>query len=150
MSPVFLRLTITAILVFHGVGQLMGAIPAMGLFGVGSSKGPDWAKNWSANSWLLTDLLGSSASRIIAAILFIVAFTGFICGAFSINGLLIPVDIWRRILIISAVISLWAIFLYWNAFILLFFHKIGNIVINLAVLVALLYVNWPTQTQLGY
>ncbi len=150
MSPIVLRLTITAILVFHGVGQLMGAIPALGLFGVGSAKGPDWAKNWSANSWLLTDLLGSSVSRIIAAILFVAAFTGFICGTFSMNGLLIPIDLWRRILIISAVISLWAIFLYWNAFILLFPHKIGNIVINLAVLVALLYVNWPTQTQLGY
>jgi hypothetical protein len=52
--------------------------------------------------------------------------------------------------VVSAVISLVAILLYWNALILLFPHKIGALAVNIAVLICLLALNWPAEADLGF
>jgi hypothetical protein len=55
----------------------MGNIPALGIVNVkGASQG--WLKNWSSHSWLLTNLLGDTVSRILCVILYGAALIGFL------------------------------------------------------------------------
>ncbi len=141
MSPTLLRLIIAAVLFLHGVGHVMALLPA---FKIASTE------TWHDRSWLLTRVIGESASRVILVILFGAALLGFVCAALGLMGWLVPHDTWRTLSIVSAVISLVAIALYWNAFVAFFPNKIGALAVNLAVLVCLLYLNWPSEADLGY
>jgi hypothetical protein len=140
----------TFVLLFHGVAHLVGVIPAVGLFDPRKPSTPDWARNWSSRSWLLTDLLGDTAARIIAVVLLLASLVGFVGAGLALNGWGVPHDWWRPWAIVSAVRSLVTISLYWNAFIRLFPQKIGSIAVNIAVLVCLLWANWPTEADLGF
>ena len=149
MSPVLLRMIIAGVLAFHGIGHAMGIIPALQLSFFQNQTGA-WAKNWSNRSWLLTPLIGDSASRILMIVLFAVPLVGFIAAALGLMGWLVPHDWWRLLAIVSAVVSLVALGLFWNAFIYLFPHKGGSIAVNVAVLVGLLWANWPAEAAIGY
>ncbi|MFN2175261.1 MAG: hypothetical protein ACK2U3_04865 [Anaerolineales bacterium] len=141
MSPTTLRIVIFLVLLAHGIGHSMAFFPAWGISST---------ENWHHRSWLLTPLIGDKASRVINTILFLAAFLGFIGSAIGLMGWLVPHDLWRPLAVPSAVISLAALFLFWNSFVAFFPNKIGAIAVNLAVLVCLLYLNWPTETDIGY
>jgi hypothetical protein len=148
MTGTTIRTIIALILIVHGVGHLMGVIPALRLFGTESGTGPEWFKNWSSDSWILTDILGGGVSRVICFIIFMAAFIGFISAGLGLLGWLIPHEGWRVLAVISAVVSLVAIILYWNAFIYLFPHKVGAFAVNIAVLICLLLANWPREADI--
>ena len=135
MSETTLHVIIVIILIFHGVGHLMGVITAVGMFSAARSSGRGWLRNWSSESWLLTDLLGETAARITCAIIYIAAFVCFISASLGLAGWLVPYLCWRALAVSGAVISLFGIALYWNALILFFPHKVGAILVNAAVLV---------------
>ena len=141
MSPTVLRFIIAFVLFVHGIGHVMAFFPA---FRISSTE------TWHARSWLLTSLIGESASRVILIILFGAALIGFIGAALALMGWLVPHDAWRTLSIVSAVISLIAIVLYWNAFVALFPNKIGALAVDIAVLVCLLALNWPSEADIGY
>lgn len=141
MSGTTLRFIIAAVLTFHGVGHAMGIIPALREVSLGS---------WSSRSWLLTDLVGDTISRAICVILYGAALIGFVAAALALLGWLVPHDWWRTLAITSAAISLVAVALYWNALLMLFPHKVGAIGVDIAVLVCLLALNWPTEADIGY
>jgi hypothetical protein len=61
-----------------------------------------------------------------------------------------PHDWWTTLAGVSAAVSLVTIVLYWNAFVLLFFNKVGALRVDIAVLVCLLWLNWPTEVALGH
>lgn len=149
MSGTSLRILVAAVLALHGVGQAMGIIPAL-RSAVNEGKTEGWLQNWSGHSWLLTPLLGDVASRIVCVVLFAVPLIGFLGAALALMGWVVPHDLWRPLALVSAVVSTVALALYWNALIMLFPHKIGDIAINVAVLVSLLWVNWPTESDLGF
>jgi len=150
MSGIALRTAIAVIFAFHGIGQLMGVIAALKLFGAGGTSGPAWLQGWSAQSWLFDNLAGSTAARVIGAILFLAASIGFIASVLALQGWLVPHEWWRTLAIAAAVISLIAISLYWNALIFLFPHKLGNIGVNLGVLLCLLLIHWPSEADIGF
>lgn len=141
MSATTLRIVIAVVFLVHGIGHVMGLFPVLGLSAI---------ETWNAQSWLLTGLLGDTLSRIIAFILFAAALVGFVSAALSLMDWLLPHDSWRTLATVSAVVSLIAVFLFWNAFVMLFPNKIGAIAVDLATLVGLLMVSWPTEAQLGY
>lgn len=141
MSPTVLRFIIAIVLFIHGIGHVMVFLPA---FGISSTE------TWHARSWLLTSFIGDSASRVILVILFGAALVGFVGAALALMGWLVPHDIWRTLSIVSAVISLVAVLLYWNAFVSLFPNKIGALAVDIAVLVCLLFLNWPSEADIGY
>jgi hypothetical protein len=149
MSGTVLRGIIGFVFAFHSVGHAMGMIPALGIINVGASS-PDWLKNWSSHSWLLTDLLGATVSRVLCVVLYLAALLGFAGTALAVLGWGIPHDWWRTLAIVSAAISLIALILYWNALIFLFPHKVGALAINIATLLCLLVLNWPTEANLGF
>jgi hypothetical protein len=119
----------------------MGVIPALREVNVG---------NWSSRSWLLSDLLGDGLSRTVCIILYGAALIGFVAAALGLLGWVVPHDSWRTLAIVSAVISLVAVGIYWNGLILLFPHKIGAIGVDIAVLVCLIVLNWPTEADIGF
>jgi len=141
MSGTTLRALIAVVLFIHGIGHIMGVIPALQLLDV---------KGWNSHSWLLTPLIGEAASRILSAILFLIALVGFVGSALALLGWLVPHDWWRPLALVSAVISLITVVLFWNAFIALVPNKVGALGVNIAVLVCLLVLNWPTEADIGF
>jgi hypothetical protein len=149
MSGTVLRTLIALVFAFHGVGHAMGIIPALQIISAGSRR-EGWLKNWSSHSWLLTNLLGDPVSRILCIVLYGAALIGFLGAALALLGWGLPHDWWRTLAVVSAVISLVALVLYWNALIFLFPHKVGALAINVVTLVCLLVLNWPSEASLGY
>ena len=141
MSGTTLRIIIALVFFVHGVGHAMGIIPALR---------PADVKGWSSRSWLLTPVVGEAASRIISAILFLAAMLGFLAATLALMGWLVPHDFWRTLAVVSAAISLVAIGLFWNAFVSLIPNKVGAIAVDIAVLVCLLVLNWPSEADIGF
>ena len=127
----------------------MGVIPALRLINVGESSA-SWLKGWSSHSWLLTNLLSDTAARIISLVLFLAGLVGFVGAALGLLGWGVPHEWWRTLAVVSAVISLVTIVLYWNALISFFPHKVGYISADIAILVCLLWLNWPSEAALGF
>ena len=141
MSGVTLRALVAVVLFIHGIGHVMGVMPALKLSTV---------EGWNSRSWLLTPILGETISRILSIILFLVALVGFVASALALLGWVLPHDWWRTLAVVSAVISIVTIVLFWNAFVAFFPNKVGALGVDIAVLVCLLVLNWPTEAMLGY
>jgi len=129
MSTSTIRIITALVLIIHGVGHAMAFFPALNIFST---------DKWHYRSWLLSGFLGDTVSRVLVIILFGVALIGFIAAGLGLLGWLIPHSAWQTLAIISAVISLIALGLFWNSFASLFPNKIGAIVVNVAILWALL------------
>jgi hypothetical protein len=136
-----LQLFITVVLFVHGVGHVLGIMAALQLANV---------DGWSSDSWLLNGILGERASRAISFLLFLAALIGFIGAVLALMGWLLPHEWWRPMSVISAVISLIALGLFWNAFPSFFPNKVGAIAVNIVVLVGILLMDWPTEAAIGY
>ena len=149
MSGTLLRAIIALVFAFHGVGHAMGVLPALSIVG-GEGERRGWLRNWSSHSWLLTNLLGDRVSRILCIVLYAAALIGFLAATLSLLGWGIPHGWWRTLAVGSALISLAAVLLYWNALIFLFPHKVGALAVNVATLVCLLVLNWPSEADLGF
>ena len=117
------------ILIVHGIGHVMAFFPALNITST---------DNWHYRSWLLTGLLGDTISRVLVIVLFGAAMIGFIAAGLGLFGWLVPHSAWQTLAIVSAVISLVALALFWNSFVAFFPNKIGAIVVNIATLWALL------------
>ena len=141
MSPTTLRLIIGLVFLLHGIGHTMAFFPALNI----SS-----SKKWHYRSWLLTPFIGDTASRVINIILFGAAFIGFIGATLALFDWLVPHNLWRTLAVASAIISLVALSLFWNAFVTLFPNKVGSIAVNFAILICLLWLNWPSEAAIGY
>jgi hypothetical protein len=149
MSPKTLRFLIAGVLSFHGIGHLMGVIAGLSLFRVDASS-PAWLKGWNSHSWLLSGLLGDMVSRVLCIVLFGAAFVTAIAAALGLLDWLVPHESWRTLAISSAVISLVAVILFWRGLMLLFPHKAGAIGLDIATLVCLLVLNWPSEAAIGF
>jgi hypothetical protein len=93
--------------------------------------------------------LGDAAARIISVVLFLAALVGFVGATLGLLGWLVPHESWRTLAVVSAVISLIALALFWNAFVSFFPNKVGAIAVNVAVLVGLLWANLPSEADIG-
>ena len=135
MSASTLRIIIPLVLILHGIGHVMGILTATGIIKT---------ETWHSQSWLLTGPLGDSTARIIALILWVITLLGFLAAGAGAFGWSVTSGSWRTIAVVSAVISLAALALYWNAFAVLIPNKIGSIAVNVATLVAILGLSWPS------
>jgi hypothetical protein len=97
----------------------------------------------------LTPLLGEGPARVLSIALFLIPLVGFLAVGAGILGWIDARAWWRTVAIVSAVISLITMLLYWNAFVLFFPNKVGALAVNVAVLVGLLVANWPAAAELG-
>lgn len=96
---------------------------------------------WPDGSWTFSRLLGDEAARNLASILLIVAALGFLAGGV---GIFASQAWWRTFVIGAAVFSTLIYLLLWNG-------KMQNldgqggvgILINVAILLAVLVLRWP-------
>lgn len=131
---------IIAIVFFiHGIGHIMCIMPALGM---------NISPTWNSHSWLLTDLLGQRVTDVVAVIIWLLVVIGFLLAALALLGWGVPHEWWRPLAVVSAVISLIGIVLFWNAF-AAWFNKAGAITVDLAVLIGLLVLQWPAEQHLA-
>lgn len=123
MSTATIRIITGAVLILHGIGHAMALVPALNIFSTDS---------WNYRSWLLTGVIGDSFSRVLVILLFGAAFLGFIAAGLGFFEVLVPHSAWQTLAIVSAVVSVVALVLFWNAFASLFPNKIGATVVNIA------------------
>ena len=140
MSSKTLRTIIAIFLFVHAIGHIQGIVASLGVIKT---------ETWNVRSWLFDDLLGEKGSRILAMILFALCVLGFLTTAFSFLGIGLPHEYWRTLAIIFAIPSVLSLVAYWNAF-AQFFNKIGAIGVNSWILIGLLLLKWPSETEIGF
>ena len=149
LSPSVLKIIIIVALAAHGIAH---AIALSGL--VGQSVSGASASHVAVRSWLLPGL-GTNAAAVVAIPFWLAATVGFLLAALSFWGILVPDAPWRQIAVASALVSIVGI-----AFLGASWpgspteaRAILNtgiaIAMNVAVLVSLLWLNWPAQAMFG-
>ncbi|MCA9933173.1 MAG: hypothetical protein H6662_13860 [Ardenticatenaceae bacterium] len=136
MSTATVRLVTGLVLIIHGIGHAMAFVPALNIFS---------NENWHTRSWLLNSVLGDTASRVIIIVLFAIPLIGFIAAGMGVFNWVVPHEWWPRLAIVSAVVGMIALVIFWNAFASLFPNKVGAIAVNIAVLWGLLGSNALSQ-----
>jgi len=97
---------------------------------------------WPDGSWAFSRLLGDEAIRILASISCVLAAIGFVAGGI---GILVRQAWWRPVVVGSAAFSAVVIGLFWDGVMQKLDDKGGiGLLINLAILVALLILRWPS------
>ncbi len=96
---------------------------------------------WPDGAWAFSGLLGNGATRSMANILLVIAALAFALGG---GALLIKQPLWRPIIIGAAAFSSVIYLLLWDGG----FQQLSNkgavgILINVAILVAVLILQWP-------
>ena len=140
MSDQAIKLVIAGVLLLHGLGH-GGALGAL----YARSRGMDTGGWQAAHSWLLS--LSTPAAITLASTFWALSLIGFVAAAMSFWGILVPAEAWRLLAIASAIVSTVGIVLFlgnWPAF-----NTLAALGVNLAVLVALLWLNWPPRAMFG-
>jgi hypothetical protein len=124
MFPYPIRIVIAIFLMIHGLGHGMGILP---LFGKKLSE------THSADSWVLGPLVGTSLSRAIGSVIWVLCMTGFLLAGLGFVGWLVPGQ-WPMIAAVTSVVSLAGLALFWDAFPFWFPNKVSVIVVDVFVL----------------
>ena len=130
-----LKLIIGVVLIAHGIGHVLGYFPIFG-----------WARTdgWSADSWALTGLTGSTVTNVLGLALWTVAMVTFVVAGLGVLGIWVPVTWIRPLAVIGAVASIAGIVLFWEAFPAMT-SRIGALVIDIIVLWAVIVGHWPAD-----
>ena len=100
---------------------------------------------WPDNSWVFGGLFGNEATRVLASGACILAAIGFVAGGIAIFA---TQAWWRPVVLGSAAFSALIFILLWDGQLQALANKgLIGILINLAILVALLVFRWP---RLGF
>ncbi len=97
---------------------------------------------WPDGSWAFSKLLGDTTTRTLASIACVIAAIGFIAGGI---GVLFSLTWWRPLIVAAAIFSVVAYVLFWNGKL----RQLSDqgfiaILINLAILAAILVFQWPS------
>ena len=131
-----LRFVVGAFIVLHGLVHLLYFGQSQRLFELRPGM------IWPDGSWAFSRLLGDEATRILASISYALAAIGFVAGGI---GILVRQAWWRPVVVGSAAFSAVIIILFWDEEL----HKLDDkggiaLLINIAILVALLVLRWPS------
>lgn len=143
MSDQALKIIIGGALLLHGLGH-GGALGA--LIWIALRPGTDTGGWKAARSWLFPSLK-APAVTILAGVFWLLALIGFVAAALSFWGILLPGDVWRPAAVASAIVSILGIALYLGTWPV--FNTLAALGMNVAVLVALLWLHWPPPAMFG-
>lgn len=122
-------------LLLHGLVHLLYSGQSVRLFELQSGM------SWPDGSWAFAGIFGNEAARIIAGGSLILATIGFVVAGIA---LFASQDWWRLATIISASFSVAVFVLFWDGSLQALADKgLFGILINAAILVALLVFKWP-------
>ena len=95
-------------------------------------------------SWFLPKVGLSSASvRWIGIVLVALATLGYVLSGLGVFGVLGLSEIWRTLAIASAVVSLLLLILFWHLWLII------GVLIDVGILIALLWLDWPPIDLIG-
>ena len=129
-----LRFLIGLFVILHGLVHLWYFALSRGLVQFQPEMG------WSGRSWIFTNLLGDSATRSLASVLYILATIGLVLSG---TGIFLRVEGWGTILVGSLIFSSVIILLMWDGGMQLIVQKgLIGLLINVVVLMALILFKW--------
>ena len=137
MSDDVLRIVLGGVLLVHGIAHF-GALGALWWAASGRDAG-GWkpARMWTASS------LAPLIAMLIAALFWIVSAVGFGLTALAFWGIVLPVEWWHPLGVVSALVSGLGIIVFlgtWPAF-----NTIAAMAVNIAVVVAVV-IGWPPES----
>lgn len=132
MDGMLVKVVVATVLGAHGIGHVLGWMPALGLARFAGT---------SSGSWLLGGLVGDGMTRAVAAALYIVPTAGFLAAAI---GLLLGQPWWRPVAAASAAVSLAGTVLYPTA--IPTGSTVGSVAVNLVVLYGVIVAAWGADT----
>jgi hypothetical protein len=140
-----LRFLIGAMLIVHG---LIVAAQSPGAFRGGEPlANPSWLAWWPTalgQSWLLAGLgLEQTVAAWLAGLLWLIGGVALVAAGLGVFGVLVPQGWWRALAIGGAGMSLLMLLFYLHPF-----YGIGT-GLSAAILLALLWVCWPTPALVG-
>ena len=143
MSDQAIKLIATSVLLVHGLGH-GGALAALAWIRLrpGTPTG-GWL---AARSWLVPSLTGDTAMTIAAAF-WIVSLVGFVIAAMSFCGVVVPGSVWRPLAVASAIVSTVGVVLFLGTWPMN--YTLAALGVNVAVLVAVLWLGWPPEATFG-
>jgi hypothetical protein len=147
MSPQTIKFIITAVLFLHGLAHGNAFLALLRQAGGSTPVLP-------IRSWLIPSL-SSRAAAIIGGIFWLLSTIGFIAAALSFWGALLAGLDWRQIAILSAIISTAGIALFSGIWPGAPSRRLSNLdtvialVVNFAVFVMLLWMQWPPYDMFG-
>jgi hypothetical protein len=142
MSDQTIKLIAAGVLLVHGLGH-GGALGALAWIRLrpGTPTG-GWL---AARSWLVPSLSGDTA-RTIAAAFWIASLVGFVIAAMSFWGV-VPDTVWRPLAVASAIVSTTGVVLFFGTWPTN--YTLAALGVNVAVLVAVLWLRWPPEAMLA-
>ena len=143
MSDQTIRLIAAGVLLVHGLGH-GGALGALAWIRLrpGTPTG-GWL---AARSWLVPSLPGETATTLASAF-WIVSLAGFVIAAMSFWGTVVPGSVWQPLAVASALVSIAGVVLFFDTWPM--FNALAALGVNVAVLVAALWLHWPPQATVG-
>jgi len=95
-------------------------------------------------SWLLPQLgLNAAAVQWIGIIFVALATLGFVLAGLGVFGVPGLTEIWRTVAVVSAVVSLLLLVLFWHPWIIV------GILIDIGIIISLVWANWPSAELIG-
>jgi hypothetical protein len=143
MSDQAIKLIAAGVLLVHGLGH-GGALAALAWIRLR----PDTPTGgWlAARSWLVPSLPGDTATTLASAF-WIVSLVGFVIAAMSFWGVVMPGSVWRPLAVAVALVSATGIVMFFGTWPM--FYTLAALSVNVAVLVAVLWLHWPPQATFG-
>jgi fatty acid desaturase len=131
-----LRFIIGVFIVLHGLVHLLYFGQSWRLFELQPGM------VWPDGSWAFSKLLGNEATKLLASTSCVLAAIGFVAGGI---GILVGQAWWRPVVVGSAAFSTVIFILFWDGELQKLADKGGiGLLINIAILVALLILRWPS------
>ncbi len=143
MSDQTIKLIAAGVLLVHGLGH-GGALAA--LTWIRLRPGTPTGGWLAARSWLVPSLPADTATTIASA-LWIVSLTGFVIAAMSFWGVVVPGSVWRPLAVVVALVSATGIVVFFGTWPM--FNTLAALGVNVAVLVAVVWLHWPPQAVFG-
>ena len=128
--PDALGIGLALVVLAHGVGHLLFLGPVVGL--------GNWAGQ-TGGSEALTDVLGEGAARAIAALTWSAVIGLFVAG---VGGFFAGADWWRVVTLAAAGLSITGIAVFWDG--IPTSNAVFALVTDIAIVAAVLIVQWPT------
>jgi hypothetical protein len=127
MSAITIQVLIAGALLVHGAGHILGF----------------WMP---ARSWLMPRA-GEPVLRTVSSVLWVLVAAGFILSCLGFLGVVLPADWWRPLAVVSALVSLLGLVLFWGTWPA--FNALGALAMNVVVLVTQLWLRWPPVEMFG-
>jgi len=143
MSDQMLRWVVGGVLMVHGLGH-GGALAALAW--IRARPGTDSGAWSAARAWAVPSLTAHTAT-VVASAVWVVSSIGFVVAALSFWGVLVPTDWWRPVGVASAIVSIVGIVLFFGTWPM--FNTLAALGVNVAVIVAVLWLHWPPQATFG-